>query len=244
MENPVYYQIVMTDRAALIQDLFSEETASLQGVIKTMHLSDGELLFSRGDSGDAFYIIETGHIRIFTLAEEGQELTLNTLGPGEVFGEMALVDDQPRSASAVAVGSTTLRRLHREDFLAGIRSSPALALVIIQLLNERARYLIDYIERLGHWTKLVAEGQYDQVMECVQANADVEDRVLVSVADAMRRMVQAVQEREERLREEVAQLRVQVDETKRKRQVAEITETAYFQELAQHARRLREQTGE
>ncbi len=243
MENPVYYQIVMTDQAALIQDLFSEETASLQGVMETVRLSDGELLFSRGDSGDAFYIIETGHIRIFTLAEGEQELTLNTLGPGEVFGEMALVDDQPRSASAVAVGPATLRRLRREDFLAGIRSSPALSLVIIQLLNERARYLIDYIERLGHWTKLVAEGQYDQVMRCVQADVEVEDRVLASVADAMRRMVQAVQEREVRLREEVAQLRVQVDETKRKRQVAEITETVYFQELAQQARRLREQAG-
>jgi hypothetical protein len=70
MENPVYYQIVMTDQAALIQDLFSEETASLQGVMETVRLTDGELLFSRGDSGDAFYIIETGHIRIFTLAEE------------------------------------------------------------------------------------------------------------------------------------------------------------------------------
>ena len=60
-----------------------------------------------------------------------------------------------------------------------------------------------------------------------------------AVADAVRYMVQAVQEREEQLREEVAQLRIQIDESKREEQVSEITETDYFQDLTQHAESLR-----
>jgi hypothetical protein len=86
---------------------------------------------------------------------------------------------------------------------------------------------------------LIAEGQYDQAMEGIRAEESADDRALAAVADAVGFMVQAVQEREERLREEVAQLRIQIDETKREEQVSEITETDYFQELTQHADGLR-----
>jgi len=234
----------MSEQTALIQALLSEETAPLQEAMETVHLADGEVLFHRGDPGDAFYIIESGHIRIFTLDEEGRELTLNTLGPGEAFGELSLVDDRPRSASAAAVGPTVLRRLRREDFLERVHTSPALTGIVIRLLSQRARHMTDYIERLGHWARLVAEGNYDQAMENIRGVENTPDRALAAVADAVEGMVRAVREREERLRKEVAKLRIQIDEAKRKRQVEEITETDYFQKLAQQARALRKRSGE
>jgi len=232
----------MADQKTLAQLLFSEEGSSIQGAMETVRLEDGEVLFHRGDPGDAFYAVESGRVRIFTYDEEGRELTLNTLGPGEAFGELALVDERPRSASVGAVGSTTLRRLRRKDFLAQVHTSPELTDVVIRLLSERTRHMTDYIERLGRWARLVAEGNYDQAMESIQSEEGAGDRALAAVADAVQNMVQAVREREARLKREVAQLKIEIDETKRKRQVDEITETDYFQKLARQARDLRGQS--
>ena len=233
----------MTDPTALIQTLLSDEETSLRDAMDAVHLADGETLFDRGDPGDAFYVIQSGQMRIFTHDEEGRELTLNSLGPGEAFGELALVDDRPRSASAAAVGPTVLHRLRRDEFLARVHTSPALTDIVIRLLSQRTRHMTDYIERLGHWARLVAEGKYDQAMAGLQDERNTSDRALAAVADAVHSMVRAVREREERLRKQVAELRIQIDEAKRRKQVEEITETDYFQRLTQQARDLRKRSG-
>jgi CRP-like cAMP-binding protein len=228
----------------LSRAILSGEAESLRNAMERVELVDGEILFRRGDPGDAFYIIETGKIRIFTVDEGGQEITLNTLSEGEAIGELALVDDQPRSASASALGLTVLNRLSRENFLAGVQTSPELTSRVIRLLSQRTRHMTDYVERLGHWARLVAEGSYQLAMESIQREGDSADRALTAVADAVKSMVQAVQQREDQLRQEVTQLRIQIDQTKRKKQVAEITETDYFQKLATQAQSLREQFDE
>jgi len=220
--------------------LLSDEGDQIRDAMEIVQLDDGEILFNRGDPGDAFYVIDSGHVRIFTLDEAGRELTLNTLGAGEAFGELALVDDSPRSASASAAGPTTLRRLSQEDFLAGVHTSPTLSQIVTRLLSQRARHMTDYIERLGYWARLVAEGHYDQAMANIQDVGETSDRALAAVADAVETMVKAVREREERLKNQVAQLRIQIDEKKRKKQVEEITETDYFQQLTKRAKTLRE----
>ncbi len=228
----------------LSRAILSGEGASLRNALDRVELADGEILFRRGDPGDAFYIIESGKIRIFATDEGGQEITLNTLEEGEAIGELALMDDQPRSASASALGPTVLSRLGREDFLAGVQTSPELADRVIYLLSQRTRHMTDYIERLGHWARLVAEGRYNQAMESIQREGSSADRAITAVADAVKGMVQAVQQREEQLQQEVTRLRIQIDETKRKKQVAEITETDYFQKLARQAQSLRKQIDE
>ncbi|OQY17493.1 MAG: hypothetical protein B6I35_14525 [Anaerolineaceae bacterium 4572_32.2] len=229
----------MNNPTTITDVLLSDEGSHIQDAMETVQLADGEVLFRRGDIGDAFYVIDTGQIRIFTLDEEGRELTLNILGAGEAFGELALVDKSPRSASASAVGPTTLRRLSQQDFLAGVHTSPQLSEIVTRLLSQRTRHMTDYIEWLGQWARLVAEGKYDQAMKGIQ-DADTSDRALTAVADAVETMVKAVREREERLKKEVAQLRIQIDEKKRKKQVEEITETDYFQQLTRRARDLRQ----
>jgi hypothetical protein len=76
-------------------------------------------------------------------------------------------------------------------------------------------------------------------MAGIQDAGAASDRALTAVAEAVEHMVQAVKEREEKLRREVAQLRIEIDEEKRKQQVSEITETDYFQSLAERAREIR-----
>ena len=233
-----------TNTPTLADAILAEEKASLEEVLETIKLKDGEVLFQRGDPGDAFYIIDSGRIRIFTHDEEERELTLNTLEQGEAFGELALLDEQPRTAGAAAAGPATLRRLRREDFISQVHTSPVLTDTVIRLLVERTRHMTDYIERLGHWARLVAEGNYNQAMENIQAEEGSADRALAAVADAVKGMVRAVKEREERLKSQVKELRIQIDETKRKKQVEEITETDYFQKLSSQARDLRKRSKE
>lgn len=230
----------MTNPTTLTDILLSDEGAKIRNAMEIVQLDNGEILFNRGDPGDAFYVIDAGRIRIFTLDEAGRELTLNTLGAGEAFGELALVDDSPRSASASAAGPAALRRLSQEDFLAEVHTSPTLSQIVTRLLSQRARHMTDYIERLGYWARLVAEGHYDQAMANIQGVGETSDRALAAVADAVETMVKAVREREERLKKEVAQLRIQIDEKKRKKQVEEITETDYFQQLTRRAKDLRQ----
>lgn len=235
---------MMTETETLAQLLLSDDAAHIRQQMERLELPDKATVFRRGDPGDAFYIVESGQVRIFTADAEGRELTLNILKAGDAFGELASVDDRPRSASAVTVGPTVLRRMRRDDFLDALQDSPALSRAIITLLIQRARHMTDYIERLGHWARLVAQGQYVQAMRNIEDTGPVPDRALTAVASAVQQMVHAVQEREETLRRELSQLRIQIDEEKRKQHVAEITETDYFQGLAQKARQLRKKPSE
>lgn len=224
---------------ALSKILVSEEMALLDALMQTVHLEDGQVLFHRGERGDALYVIEAGQMRIFTFDEKGREITLNILGPGDTFGEMALVDEQPRAASAAAMGAVTLRRLSREDFQAKLRTSPGLVREIVELLSERVRDLTDYIERMGQWARLVAQGNYSRVMRLIEEGLNTTDGSLIAVATAMREMVKAIQIREDALRQEAIRLRIQIDEAGRQQRVTEIVESEYFQSLAQQAKELR-----
>jgi CRP-like cAMP-binding protein len=234
----------MNDQASLSQILFSEGGRAIRQAMETVRLADGDVLFHRGDPGDALYVVESGRARVFTLDEAGQELTLNVMEPGEAFGEMALLDSRPRSASVAALGLTTLRRLRREDFLTTVHTSPELTSTVIRLVSERARHMTEYIELMGRWARLVAEGRYDEAMENIRERAEAPDRAVAAVADAVEDMVRAVREREQQLQKEVAQLRIRIDQAKREEQVAEITETDYFQKLAQQAKGLRKESDE
>ena len=87
----------------------------------------GKPIFYQGDLGQALYLVASGKVRLFRTHLGGQERTLALLGPGELFGEMSLLDEGERSASAVAVEDTELLALFREDYLALIRRLPLVA---------------------------------------------------------------------------------------------------------------------
>jgi CRP/FNR family cyclic AMP-dependent transcriptional regulator len=109
-------------------------------------LDKEETLFLKGDAGDALYAVRRGQVRIGTGNTSGRRLTLNLLGPGDVFGEVALLDGRPRTADAVAVEATELYTVRRRDFLDLLVKKPAVAIQIIELLCERVRWMSAQME--------------------------------------------------------------------------------------------------
>lgn len=107
--------------------------------------SKGTALFRRGEEGDALYIVIRGRIRIFASNRRGSEITLALLGPGEFFGEMALLDGQPRSANAEAEEDTELHVLKRDPFFSFLMHKESALRAILCSLSLRLRRTDDLL---------------------------------------------------------------------------------------------------
>ena len=126
---------------------FGEEAIDAIAVLCVpKRLEPGETLFLKGDPGDALYAVRRGQIRIATSISSGRHLTLNLLGPGDVFGEVALLDGRPRTADAVAIEPTELYTVLRRDFFGLLEQRPSVAIRIIELLCERIRWMSSQME--------------------------------------------------------------------------------------------------
>lgn len=109
----------------------------------------GATLFCQGDPGDLFYGIETGRVRISTMSEEGRELHLVELGPGDTFGEIALLDGGPRTASALVTEAASLFVIERRAFRSLLELDSSLAIKLLERLCERVRWTSELVEDLS-----------------------------------------------------------------------------------------------
>ena len=130
----------------MFADLGADELQRISGLCHTQQLGIGETLFQKGDAGDALYGVRRGQIRIETGASDGSRLTLNFMGPGDLFGEVAVLDGESRTADATAGEPSELFVLRREDFLAFLEREPKVAIKIIMLLCQRIRWQSERME--------------------------------------------------------------------------------------------------
>ena len=107
---------------------------------------DGAVVFMRGDPGDSLCGVVSGRVRISASRPGGKEVFLNILGPGDAFGEIALLDGQPRTATATTLAPTELIIIRRDRFAELLISEPQLAMHLIQLLCERVRWTAQLME--------------------------------------------------------------------------------------------------
>jgi CRP-like cAMP-binding protein len=94
----------------------------------------GERIFLEHDAGSAMYVVRSGRVDVITFGT-----VLESVGPGGIFGEMAMIDDGPRAAAALAAETTEVAVIDKEMFHALVREEPAFALRIMQVLTERIR---------------------------------------------------------------------------------------------------------
>ena len=131
---------------SLFRDLADEVIDNIADLAVTRELAAGQILFSKGDSGDALYGVMSGRIRISAGAPSGKEVVLNTIEAGQVFGEIALLDGQPRTADAVAAVNSELMRIRRRDFIHYMESEPRLATHLLEMLCQRVRATSELVE--------------------------------------------------------------------------------------------------
>lgn len=125
------------------------DIAALEGIAARLSWAGGAMIFQRGDPPDFLVVIETGRIRLGLDSAAGRELTIRHAGPGAVIGEMAVLDNQSRSADAVAATQTrglVIRRAAFEQLLSG---HPGLARAVIRYLVSRLRDTTYQLESLA-----------------------------------------------------------------------------------------------
>ncbi len=132
----------------LFAGLSDAEVATLATLTRERRYPKGAVIVFRDDPGDALYVVAEGQVKVVLVAEDGREVILSVLGPGHVFGEMALLDEQPRSAHVIAMQDSILLVLRREDFQAQLRATPGLAIGLLRELTRRLRRADEQIGRL------------------------------------------------------------------------------------------------
>jgi CRP/FNR family transcriptional regulator, cyclic AMP receptor protein len=129
-------------RTQIFAGLDDEQLLSLaQASIRRSYLR-GESIFHQGDPGEALFAIADGLVKIVLLSEDGNEMVLATLASADTFGELALIDGGPRSASARAIEATTVFALPRDSFLHAVRDNPRLLESLHQSLGTLLRSLL------------------------------------------------------------------------------------------------------
>ncbi len=109
----------------------------------------GAIVVNEGDEAGGMFIVERGALKVFVTEENGKEVTLSLLGAEDYFGELALLDGAPRSASVMTIERSTLVQISRSDFLAVLDANPASMQIIVRNLVGRIRELTDNVRALA-----------------------------------------------------------------------------------------------
>src|ERR1700693_2691571 len=129
-------------------DLDPEAFDQLCRYAKHSTLKRGATIVSKGDPGNSLIAVISGTVKISVSSADGRSAILNLIGPGEIFGEMSVLDGQPRSADAIANTNCEIFTIDRREFLPFVRSQPALAMKFIELLCTRLRWTSDQVEQI------------------------------------------------------------------------------------------------
>ena len=124
----------------LFSALTPKQLHRLGALVQRRRYAAGEVIFHEGDAGTALYIIENGEVKIVLGSAEGKEVVLRLFGRSDFFGELALLDGEPRSANAVAREACNLLLLRRADFLQFLVDEPQVAVNLLAVLSSRLRW--------------------------------------------------------------------------------------------------------
>jgi CRP-like cAMP-binding protein len=133
----------------LFAELDDRELASIAAVAKSRRYAKDDVVFHADESGDVFCLIKEGQVKVTMISPEGKEIILSMLGPGDFFGEMSLLDDEPRSATVVATEPLDLVTIYRKDFLQILSENFSITKKVLAELSSRLRHASNRIESLA-----------------------------------------------------------------------------------------------
>jgi CRP-like cAMP-binding protein len=132
----------------IFSDLDPEAFDQLCRYAKHTTLKRGTTIVSKGDPGNSLIAVISGTVKISVTSPDGRSAILNLIGPGEIFGEVAILDGHARTADATANTNCEIYVIDRRDFIPFVRSQPALAMKFIELLCTRLRWTSDQVEEV------------------------------------------------------------------------------------------------
>jgi CRP-like cAMP-binding protein len=133
----------------LFSELDDDSLALIAGAARRVKFPKGSVIFQEGDPGDYLLIIQKGQLKVVLLGDDGEETMVNLLDPPALLGEIALLDEAPRSATVIAVTNAELLQIGRGPFLALIKQHPALALDIMAKLARSLRKATEQVRSLS-----------------------------------------------------------------------------------------------
>src|SRR5258705_4913217 len=126
-------------RIPLFTHLSETDITRLTEAARERNYPRNSVILFEDDPGDSLYVVVTGQVKVVLIGEDGREVILSVLNEGNFFGEMALIDDEPRSAHVIAMQDSNLLVLRREDFQRRLQEAPTIALGLLRELSRRLR---------------------------------------------------------------------------------------------------------
>jgi len=142
-------QTALFRKFALFAELDDRELAAIAMVAKSRRYAKDDVVFHADESGDIFCLIKEGKVKITMISPEGKEIILSMLQAGDFFGEMALLDDEPRSATVIALEPLEVLTIWRSDFLQILSENFAITRKVLAELSRRLRSASNRIESLA-----------------------------------------------------------------------------------------------
>lgn len=146
--RPVMGKLSVLRKHPVFCDLDAEAFEQLGRYAKSATLKRGATIFSKGDPGNSLIAVVSGTVKISISSPDGRNAILNLIGPGEIFGEVAVLDGQARTADAIANSNCEIVVIDRREFLPFVKSQPALAMKFIELLCTRLRWTSGQVEEV------------------------------------------------------------------------------------------------
>src|SRR5215213_6021781 len=166
--GPTYHLCLVTTTTAdflatvpLFSGLDRSELQRFGDMTREKFYPRGSVILFENDPGDSLFVVRQGRVKVVLIGEDGREVILGVLGVSEHFGELALIDEQPRSAHVIAMEDANLIVLRREDFRRRVESSPAVAW---SLLTELSRRLRRADEKIGGLVLLDVPGRIARLL--------------------------------------------------------------------------------
>lgn len=123
----------------LFQDLTDNDLAIIDELAIEKQVPKNTIVLTEGEVGDSLYVIVSGRVKIFIGDEDGREIILKFLNPGDFFGEMSMIDRQPRSASASTLENSVFKVISQQAFQACLNRTPSIGTQVMQALAKRLR---------------------------------------------------------------------------------------------------------
>ena len=190
-------RIVFLKKCSLLRGLPDEALAALAARTVVTNYAVNQQIFAQGDEGDEMLVVIEGRVKINATSPDGKEIIVNTINAGDIFGELSLIDSEPRSASAVANRASLILRLRRRDLIPVLEKHPDLALSIMRELSRKLRNTTAQYEelvflsvagRLARRLAAIAESQADTKSGTV-------DLILEMTQEEIGQMIGATRER-------------------------------------------------